>query len=509
MKKVLFLFILCSITVSAFARHKVDPQYYADSLLPRFCIDLNFKGGWLSEGLSTIDLSQNYANNVNSNIGSIGFANGHSYGADLQLGYFFGKRRHWGLGAGIMYFYQTGDLSLNQFHIEYKAYDVNNDVYRQLLTANNPIKEKLTINSFSIPLVLKYKKQFSPHWGFTADMGLLFNLSMKNSYNTNASFDYEAIYKFVNGKPVYDAAVNPDGTDWLITKAKYTAANSTGSLEDYFNATRAQGYNVGLNVKPNSSKGSVTYNGTIGLMFQPSLTYRINDYLFFNLGAYGIMQIYDNSNNNNNYRLTDNVGNYNSLTNAVSTSYNFSYGINIGLRLFMDGNLFRRGFSKKVMPIQYQYNDNNTAAPKPDANEPDYEQLYSNFAKKPEPVKPAAQPVYDGEDIPVKIVYFATAKYNLTAESCKKLNQVAAYMRKHPGVNLLISGHTDIEGTEPSNEVLSDNRAKAVKEYLEYKGIDPSRMTTRHYASRYPADTNNTPDGRALNRRTEMEIIVK
>jgi outer membrane protein OmpA-like peptidoglycan-associated protein len=441
------------------------------------------------------------------------FKNGSSWGVDGQIGYFFGRKRHWGIGAGVMYMKQQGDIYLDKFRIEYASVDKNNDVFRQIVTANKQIKESITSNDLCLPLVLKYKGQFSSRWGFTMDAGLLFRLQMKNSYTTNASFNYEAIYKYSKvgntTTAVYDNSAIPGPTDQLITQTFYnahSANNVYSTAQEWFNAQNGLGQNVGLNVHTNSTSGTVSYKGTIGFIVQPCISYRLTDYLFFNMGLYYIVQFFNNTDNTKNYKLTDQLGSYSSVMNGVTSSDNSTYGVNLGFRIFIDKGLFTLGgrmMERRHMPYRPVY---------PSANErgqTDYERKYAELDRRNRrPVEPYNENI-QYEEIPYKIIYFETAKYNLSKESVRKLNEIALYMKENPDVNLKINGHTDIVGTERSNQVLSENRAEAVKQYLEYKGIEPGRMSTKGFASRHPAATNRTIWGRAKNRRSELEIRLR
>jgi outer membrane protein OmpA-like peptidoglycan-associated protein len=70
-----------------------------------------------------------------------------------------------------------------------------------------------------------------------------------------------------------------------------------------------------------------------------------------------------------------------------------------------------------------------------------------------------------------------------------------------------ISGHTDNVGGDEYNQKLSENRAKAVVEYLAGKGISRDRLIYTGYGKQQPIATNDSPEGRQENRRTEFKII--
>ncbi len=338
MKKTIFLLIAAFGALSTFAQTPPVKNYATDADLSRWVLDLNFLGGGYIQHMNT-NTTANYLNGVNMNTGTPDFKNGMAVGGDAQIGFFFGKNRHWGIGTGIMYLREWGDLTLNNFHAEYQSTDANGNIFRQVVSANQ-IDERIKIDNFNIPLLLKYKKRVSKHWGFTGDAGLLFNLQMKNEYKTNASFDYEAIYKINNNgdgsvTSVYDNSPTPAGSDFLITKAQYSKNNPEGNVQSYFNTKSSQGYNVGLGVSPNSTTGTVSYaSGSVGFLFQPSFNYFFSDMVALNFGGYYLYQPFNNSGSNT-YMLTNKPGDYSSVSNSVSHTENYSYGLNVGLRFFL------------------------------------------------------------------------------------------------------------------------------------------------------------------------------
>jgi outer membrane protein OmpA-like peptidoglycan-associated protein len=81
------------------------------------------------------------------------------------------------------------------------------------------------------------------------------------------------------------------------------------------------------------------------------------------------------------------------------------------------------------------------------------------------------------------------------------------FLQKFPEMKIEIGGHTDNTGNKDRNYKLSENRAKAVMDSLVDLGIPKNRMTAKGYADELPVDTNETPEGRAQNRRTEIKIL--
>jgi outer membrane protein OmpA-like peptidoglycan-associated protein len=349
MKKLILLLIVGHAAISTTAQNKEEKDYTTDKEMSRWVLDLNMLVGGYAQQSNMANTTPNYLNGINVNPGNIGFRRGGTLGGEIQLGYFFDNNKNWGLGTGLLYLREWGTVTLNNFHAEYQSTDNNGFVFRQVVSSND-IREQIKIDNFNIPLVLKFKNKLSERWGITADAGVLFNLQMKNNYTTNASFDYEAIYKFINENngsviPVYDNSIIPDKSDFLITKNHFSKNNPSGNVQDYFNTKREAGYNVGLGVQANQQKGSTTYTASsVGFIFQPSVSYYLSERVALNLGAYFLYQPFKNDASGT-YTLTDKPGSYNSVMNSAEKIQTQSFGGNIGLRFFLGKNAKRMAIS--------------------------------------------------------------------------------------------------------------------------------------------------------------------
>jgi len=118
-------------------------------------------------------------------------------------------------------------------------------------------------------------------------------------------------------------------------------------------------------------------------------------------------------------------------------------------------------------------------------------------------------PVAVGEKVVLRNIFFETDKYELLPDSKAELGKLVMFLQKNPALNIEIGGHTDNEGSEVHNVTLSQNRARAVYDYLVANGILPARLTYKGYGESTPINSNQTPDGRAKNRRTEFKVISK
>lgn len=112
----------------------------------------------------------------------------------------------------------------------------------------------------------------------------------------------------------------------------------------------------------------------------------------------------------------------------------------------------------------------------------------------------------EGASFTLDGIMFETAKSTFMPESMPILEKAYAALAANPEVKVLIVGHTDNVGSASSNLTLSKNRADAVKNWLVEKGIDAARIRTDGKGLTQPRATNDTVEGRALNRRIEFII---
>lgn len=104
-------------------------------------------------------------------------------------------------------------------------------------------------------------------------------------------------------------------------------------------------------------------------------------------------------------------------------------------------------------------------------------------------------------------IFFETGSYVLLDRSVSELDRLVELLKNNPTLKIKISGHTDNQGDDKMNILLSENRANAVVEFLIKAGISPSRLSSSGYGKTMPIDTNDTDEGRAKNRRTEFKVI--
>ncbi len=111
-----------------------------------------------------------------------------------------------------------------------------------------------------------------------------------------------------------------------------------------------------------------------------------------------------------------------------------------------------------------------------------------------------------GESLILNNISFETDSYKLLPTSQPELEQIFRFLTNQPDVSIELVGHTDNVGTHEHNIKLSGNRAKEVFKYLVGKGIAARRITCVGMGETMPIASNDTEEGRALNRRTELKI---
>ncbi|MDH5284051.1 MAG: OmpA family protein [Gemmatimonadota bacterium] len=113
----------------------------------------------------------------------------------------------------------------------------------------------------------------------------------------------------------------------------------------------------------------------------------------------------------------------------------------------------------------------------------------------------------------IKVTFESGLLYDFGSEVVRpeaqaNLTELARSLKKYPGSDLLIVGHTDNVGSETYNQSLSERRASAAANYLVSQGVKPTRLATRGMGELEPLESNDTDSGRRLNRRVEVAIYA-
>ena len=116
-----------------------------------------------------------------------------------------------------------------------------------------------------------------------------------------------------------------------------------------------------------------------------------------------------------------------------------------------------------------------------------------------------------GEGIALKFdsgLLFEFDSSTLQPNAKTNIYKLADILKKYPDSNILIAGHTDSDGAEEYNQSLSERRAQAVSDYTKLQGVNPSRLSIIGLGENEPIATNETVEGKQLNRRVEIAIFA-
>ncbi len=137
------------------------------------------------------------------------------------------------------------------------------------------------------------------------------------------------------------------------------------------------------------------------------------------------------------------------------------------------------------------------------------EEVVAEPEPEPEPeVEEIPEEVQEVLDVAMRDVQFDLGRATLRPESFTVLNQVANIMQEYPQYRLRIHGHTDNIGSAANNQRLSEQRARSCYEYLASRGVSTARMSFTGFGESRPIATNDTPEGRAVNRRVEFQLYL-
>ncbi|RXP64471.1 OmpA family protein [Lutibacter sp. HS1-25] len=133
-------------------------------------------------------------------------------------------------------------------------------------------------------------------------------------------------------------------------------------------------------------------------------------------------------------------------------------------------------------------------------------ELFGSVAKKGCPEAVSAESMNTLKEL-ARSVYFETDKAVFTNEAIGRLDLMLAILKQYPTAKFIVEGHTDDDGSEYFNQILSEDRANAVKKYFVSKGINEQNLTAKGFGSSIPLESNATEAGRAVNRRVEIKLV--
>ena len=252
--------------------------------------------------------------------------------AGISGTYFFGVLAKVGLTSGINWSQINSEISnKNDIHISYRAEDPMGNSYRRIISSKG-ITEDYTATYLSIPLMAKYKlnlRKISNKLSFEIGAGVNMNLDMTAiSSDPSGTFNYEAVYtaQQVPGKfPTYtylsqaEIDANSNVYEWNIENGR----------EDINYVAQREGLDLGVDKSLKLTENKTVFKGAIGAIVSPTLYYKIGNKMFAALGLTYTTNTFS-SDKASEYRITDKVGEYNSLLQSIPKfsmpvlSFNFS-----------------------------------------------------------------------------------------------------------------------------------------------------------------------------------------
>lgn len=118
------------------------------------------------------------------------------------------------------------------------------------------------------------------------------------------------------------------------------------------------------------------------------------------------------------------------------------------------------------------------------------------------------RPIEVGTTVRLNNIFFDFNAATLRPESFPELDKVVSFLIQNRNISVEIGGHTDGQGSVEYNEKLSQGRAESVRKYLISEGIPSGRITAKGYGKSVPIATNDTDEGRQLNRRVEFKVLT-
>lgn len=186
------------------------------------------------------------------------------------------------------------------------------------------------------------------------------------------------------------------------------------------------------------------------------------------------IEIIDNSNSDNKFTISSNSESGNYLL-SLPAGKNYGISVNAPGYLFHSENIYM-----------------------PDTS--DYTEIEKNIGLKKLEI---------GNTIVLNNIFYDFDKSTLRSESMNELEKLEALLIQNNTLTIELSSHTDGKGTDEYNLKLSQARAQSVVDYLKAKGIAESRLIPKGYGKSKPIASNDTEEGRQMNRRTEFKIISK
>jgi len=311
---------------------------------PKISFAVMGNGGMSSIGVTDIG-ALDYLNEIEANtrIGNLNNSGDIGFGATIELNYAFSEKIGFGIGAG----YQTykGGIELDEFHVEYESdyYNENGTnrdqagSYRRIIDAKS-IKESFTANYLTIPLLLKYKTNSGKKVDFYIHAGPVLNIPLSGKVEATGVANYEMVQHFIVSDDTFTFSTDEfnDSTryityDYINDESQFPEGNPSEYFEEHYQA----GYDVALEETIGREDIALNQNLSVSALIRLGISISLSEKASLLIGGnFGIGPSLSAESTNNSavgFRLTDKVGDYNSLLGISEKSGLRSYGLNIGI----------------------------------------------------------------------------------------------------------------------------------------------------------------------------------
>jgi len=246
-----------------------------------------------------------------------------SVGANLFATYFFGIKARYGITAGVRWDRFSGTISSPAMKVGYKSVDQFGSAYLRILSSTD-LSEDFSGNSFSIPVMGRWKVRMGKRLNFELAAGANFNLLFTAKSNLTAgTFNYEARYVYQDGGTT--VFPTPDNTS---SKNQVIWEEGTVNFDELRNN---QNYDLALNFKPDNVTGDADFKGNIAIIAAPQFVYKIGSQYFGLLGVSYATNVFSFADAGN-YRVSDTVGEYFTMLRSLPKISAPVLSINIGIR---------------------------------------------------------------------------------------------------------------------------------------------------------------------------------
>ncbi len=280
-------------------------------------------------GLSSMNYESMLANSSTMSDVSVEENATQYFGISLEYSKFTGRSKTFGYGIGLSYAHYDSEVSIDRFNVRYRSVDAYGTSYKRIISIDSKYVETIKTDYLRIPLFLHVKTKFSEKMGVFASAGIGINFAISNRSSTDNTFNYEALYSFINNSLGFSVAENL--SDFIITANQAQSLNGSNEIatNSYFNEHSSAGYDVAIN---RSIDNIEKYKFKPGMVFEirGGLSYDISSTTALQLGA-GYISFSNQVNSPDLYMLTDRTGEATSLVSGSKYLKWNAVSINIGL----------------------------------------------------------------------------------------------------------------------------------------------------------------------------------